>query len=1542
MPCSIDDMKTAARLILLLLMLSATTVTAKRVVSFEPATEPAMRTPMLWMDDIDAALTLASVEYRPVLVVFSSPHCPWCIRLKKEVWADPEVEKLLEHFCLVEINTEKDEITPLKYQVQGVPTVLVLSADGRVHSGFAGFAAASQVAEMLGRVLIPEIVKQSLPDHDQLLKLVDQDDVPAEKWPDVVVALGVSQVRDELRSAILRLDPLPRKHLVSLLEHSRLAVRLGAIDVLEELAGTTFDFDPWLDEAVLQQNRESLQVWRQWAADTNCVESVYSALTAETVTGYIRDLVSGDRERSVRAIRMLEHGGEDAALALAEFLEQHADLPRGARNRIREVQYALYLPSLQGIDRTVIAHRLVFGNMDVRLKSIEMLKTLGRQALPVLSEFLDDPDAVVRETAVDTLVTAGGRYAIPLLQGHLEREQDADVLYAVLQGLGEVRTRGSLQVLISFLSHENEDLVAAALGSIAKLKSHKAGEAVIGCLKDRRWRVRSAALDTVSKLKLTDAADTVAAMLEDEDDFVRYGAVQALAAISAKTAAGKLEEVFLKDNELKGPVVAAFGSLDLDIPESFDGALKGEGAEVLLPVIEALAGCDEHGVKLAARFMNHPDLDVACAAIRLVAKRGAKFSEYRQGLVDALRAEEKEKRLAALESIRVDADMPYVPGYSSWAIGDMDFADEFGMGESWNTVFQVMGRDAAARDRSSGVDLASGAETSIVDDVLEAFLDESPPAETEEDTAVGQLPTNVSPQSVAPADAEEAPAVDDLFAAFDAPVEPQPASADSRGDPASHSKAGLEDLFKAVAANLESEDESIRFAAAILMAQMRNPKALPILQAGLADRNAKQRVDVARSIAAIPDGKALPTLRALLLDPSEDVRETAVVACLSINESSAGIDAVFEELLSEGSPLKPNEVCEAVLSRVGEQAGARKHTRSWAQKIIESEYPPSMKTFALITLSVCWRSEDAKMVEQFFDSKDPYQRRAAFYTLGRNDPQRFEKTLDKILADSSEEVRLVMPAVYGKNQGRWVHYVDGTNLVSRGYHYSSSLGRISRLRSKARESLLALTEDPSPKVRVEAYFCLLDYRQRVDLAHFIQALDLLPDRKAIGDRVASYMSSNYQQLGPGFHVLLPYLKDTAYGERTLERIRGHFGFKEEDETELFSLVKVVRREAPDTAPATFTEPEDAAPDTKARRLKVVYFSSPGCSDCDRVAGMLNRMREHFPAMELETQSVRKIAAMRRNEALCEKFRVPEKIRGVAPAVFAGAGYLVKQDISVASLGDLLSRSTAVPLEDWYVVDQDNIAEADSAIGERYAAFGLGVVILAGLVDSVNPCAFATIIFFLSYLHVTRRRPGEIAQVALAFIAGVFLAYFTLGIGLVELIAKLEIFSVTRRILNLGMAAFAFVIMVLSVRDGMLCLLGRIDEITLQLPGILKDRIHGVIRKGARQTRFVVAAFVVGILISFLELACTGQVYLPTIHFMLKAGGHTLSAVTYLLVYNLAFILPLVVIFLLAMRGMTSTTLTRVLRERAALVKFLTALLFLIIFLALVGSSLSLF
>jgi len=91
---------------------------------------------------------------------------------------------------------------------------------------------------------------------------------------------------------------------------------------------------------------------------------------------------------------------------------------------------------------------------------------------------------------------------------------------------------------------------------------------------------------------------------------------------------------------------------------------------------------------------------------------------------------------------------------------------------------------------------------------------------------------------------------------------------------------------------------------------------------------------------------------------------------------------------------------------------------------------------------------------------------------------------------------------------------------------------------------------------------------------------------------------------------------------------------------------------------------------------------------------------------------------------------------------------------------------------------------------------------------------------------------------------------------------------------------------------------------------------------------VVGGLILGVLVTLLESLCTGQMYLPTIMFAVSDPALRNQALGLLLLYNVAFILPLIVVFVLAYMGIRSEKLASFSRNHVALVKVLLGIAFL--------------
>lgn len=235
----------------------------------------------------------------------------------------------------------------------------------------------------------------------------------------------------------------------------------------------------------------------------------------------------------------------------------------------------------------------------------------------------------------------------------------------------------------------------------------------------------------------------------------------------------------------------------------------------------------------------------------------------------------------------------------------------------------------------------------------------------------------------------------------------------------------------------------------------------------------------------------------------------------------------------------------------------------------------------------------------------------------------------------------------------------------------------------------------------------------------------------------------------------------------------------------------------------------------------------------------------------------------------------------------------------------------------------------------FSQITLWAIIGAGLADGVNPCAFAVIVFFVSFLAAYKYTKKEIVIVGAAYCAAVFLAYVLMGLGAFHVLYAMKAFRYVTLAVQWGMVGLCGVFLLLSIYDFVVYQRTKKSEkMLLQLPTNYKVYIHKVMRfflkdKHSSMWRLLLAAFIVGFVVSGVEAVCTGQVYLPTIVVILKeVNQHFWRATEFLLLYNLMFILPLVLVFVLTLCGKESATFNDWLKKHLGLTKFILCCVFL--------------
>lgn len=353
-------------------------------------------------------------------------------------------------------------------------------------------------------------------------------------------------------------------------------------------------------------------------------------------------------------------------------------------------------------------------------------------------------------------------------------------------------------------------------------------------------------------------------------------------------------------------------------------------------------------------------------------------------------------------------------------------------------------------------------------------------------------------------------------------------------------------------------------------------------------------------------------------------------------------------------------------------------------------------------------------------------------------------------------------------------------------------------------------------------------------------------------------------------------------------------------------------------------------------IYVAYFYQTGCKECARSETDLAYLQDKYPQMIIEEYNIYDEAGLA--NWLAERVNRVEDMH--TPAIFIGDQvWIGEEEIRPQTIEPVLENLTATGSPRFW--NEYNPDKGSQTLMERFQKLGWVAVLLAGLVDGLNPCAFATIIFFVSYLALSGHKGKQILLTGASFTVGVFIAYLLVGFGFYKVLDLIKVYmNVLSKIVYGLTALFCIVLAILSIRDYFKTRHGDLDDMALKLPEPLRKRINATVREGRKSSSYYLSAFVVGLIVSILELACTGQIYLPVIISMSTLPELRGKAVMFLVLYNLMFIVPLIVVFILAYLGTTSKDLANFLKKHAATVKIGMALVFLALAIWLITSLLA--
>jgi cytochrome c biogenesis protein CcdA len=198
--------------------------------------------------------------------------------------------------------------------------------------------------------------------------------------------------------------------------------------------------------------------------------------------------------------------------------------------------------------------------------------------------------------------------------------------------------------------------------------------------------------------------------------------------------------------------------------------------------------------------------------------------------------------------------------------------------------------------------------------------------------------------------------------------------------------------------------------------------------------------------------------------------------------------------------------------------------------------------------------------------------------------------------------------------------------------------------------------------------------------------------------------------------------------------------------------------------------------------------------------------------------------------------------------------------------------------DWFQENKDSLPEINSKSEYRFGNL-MPLIITTGLLAGIHPCTVAVLLFFLAFMFTLQSSRMKIFRIGLAYIIGIFVAFSAIGMGLF----KAMIFTTPH--------LAAKIAGVLVIILGIINIWGFFfkKKINLGIPKVSKDKIVQLVHKAS-----VPAALLLGIFVGICSFGCTAGIYFSILGLIATQAA---KGTMYLMVYNLMFVIPLIIILL---------------------------------------------
>jgi len=213
---------------------------------------------------------------------------------------------------------------------------------------------------------------------------------------------------------------------------------------------------------------------------------------------------------------------------------------------------------------------------------------------------------------------------------------------------------------------------------------------------------------------------------------------------------------------------------------------------------------------------------------------------------------------------------------------------------------------------------------------------------------------------------------------------------------------------------------------------------------------------------------------------------------------------------------------------------------------------------------------------------------------------------------------------------------------------------------------------------------------------------------------------------------------------------------------------------------------------------------------------------------------------------------------------------------------------------------------------------LPIIISAALVDSINPCVFGVLIFLLAYMRKAFNGITRLLVGSSVYIVVVYITYFLLGLGILRAAAE---FSVA---FYWFAASIAIIFGFLEVKDYFWY--GRGFSLAIFPSAAKRMEFYAQKFETFSKKHFLwllLLTVLLGAFVVMIELPCTGAPYFAILG--LLSQGEFSVAIPLLLLYNLIFVLPLIVIVAIVVAGTSLKVLENWRKEHRGLMRLIIGL-----------------